>query len=549
MNLIDKAIKLVDPVRALRREHARAKLSVWQNFKNSGYDRSGASTKKKSLKGWGAYSKSPQEDIGDNLDKLRQRSRDLYMSTTLARSAININKINIVGAGLKLKSKIDYESLGLDRNTAEKWEKKTEKEFELWASSKWADTLRLNNFYELQSLALMSWLMNGDVFPIIKNDKIANWMPYSLRLHLVEGDRISTPYKNYRLNSVGKADNGNYIYNGVEVDKNTGAVVAYYLSNQYPGSYIKGIQTEWKRIKSYGDKTGNPNILHIMEAERCEQYRGVPYLAPVIEALKQVSRYTEAELMAAVIQSFFTAFIKYEGPGNEMPFNEIISEEEQMDYIDPNSYELGAGLINVLGEGEDVVFGDPSRPSNGFEPFINAMTKQIGAALDIPYEMLTKAFMSSYSASRAALLEAWKAFRTRRTWFANDFCQPVYELWLSEAIARGRITAPGFFNDPAVKKAWSKAEWIGPAPGQVDPVKEVTAAIIRIENGLSSREREAMELNGTNWEDNINQLIRERELLEKATGNNQGEGVQNSVKNIMNKIIEKEIERSVTEID
>ena len=79
---------------------------------------------------------------------------------------------------------------------------------------------------------------------------------------------------------------------------------------------------------------------------------------------------------------------------------------------------------------------------------MTALAKYVGAALEIPVEVLTKNFVSSYSASRAALLEAWKAFRMRRSWIAADLCQPVYELFLSEAIARGRIHAPGFFLDP-----------------------------------------------------------------------------------------------------
>lgn len=146
------------------------------------------------------------------------------------------------------------------------------------------------------------------------------------------------------------------------------------------------------------------------------------------------------------------------------------------------------------------------------------MTKYIGAALEIPYELLTKSFTASYSASRAALLEAWKAFRMRRTWFANDFCQPVYELWLSEAVARGRIIAPGFFNDPAKKKAWCRADWNGPAPGQIDPTKEVEAAIKRVEQGFSTREKETIELTGGDWDKNIEQVARENELLRKAQG-------------------------------
>ena len=37
----------------------------------------------------------------------------------------------------------------------------------------------------------------------------------------------------------------------------------------------------------------------------------------------------------------------------------------------------------------------------------------------------------------------------RREWLADDFCRPCYEVWMSEAVARGRIYAPGFFQNPA----------------------------------------------------------------------------------------------------
>lgn len=530
MNIVDKAIAFVSPRIALKREMARTRLSFMRDLKNSGYDQSGASTQKKSLKGWTAVSKSPQEDIDANLHTLRQRSRDLYMSSPLGVSAIKINRTNVIGGGLKLKAKIDYEILGLTREQAERWEKNTEREFALWAESKWCDALRLSNFYELQQLALISWLMNGDAWGLIKYEDPTSWMPYGLRIHLIEADRISTPEMGQitssfimtKSNTVGEAENGNTIYNGVEVDSN-GTVVAYYICNQYPNSNIKGYKKEWVRVEAFGQRTGNPNILQIFEQERCEQYRGIPYLTPVIEALKQITRYTEAELTAAVVQAFFTAFIKYEGPKTEIPFGEVIPEEQQVDQPDPTTYELGAGTINVLGPNEDVVFADPKRPGSGFEGFVNNITKQIGAALEIPHELLTKNFMASYSASRAALLEAWKAFKMRRTWFSSDFTQPIYELWLAEAVARGRINAPGFFNDPIIRKAWARAEWIGPAQGQIDPTKEVEAAIMRVKQGFSTRERETYELTGGNWDDNIDQITRENELLAKANSVQQKE--------------------------
>jgi lambda family phage portal protein len=498
-------------------EISKAKVNVMRSFNNSGYSESGASRNKKALKGWDSTSRTPLEDIDFNLDLLRQRSRSLYMSAPIATSAIKTQRTNVIGSGLKLKCKIDYEFLGITKEVAEKWEKNTEREFELWAKSVWCDTQRLNNFYELQQLALMSWLINGDGFTIIKHTDRKPWMPYSLRLHLIEGDRVCNPNTSLMTSAnqtTAKAANGNKIYNGIEIDKD-GAVTAYHICNQYPNSNIQNEAKKWQRVDAYGELTGEPNILHLMESERCEQYRGVPYLAPVIETLKQITRYTEAELMAAVVQSFFTAFIKVDTPKNELPLGNMIPIEEQIE-TDANSYELGAGTINVLGPNEDVVFGDPTRPSSGFDPFVTAMSKHIGAALEIPFELLTKSFMASYSASRAALLEAWKAFRMRRTWFADDFCQPVYELFLSEAVALGRINAPGYFNDPSIKKAWCNANWNGPSPGQIDPVKEVNAATLRVEQGYSTRERETIELTGGNWDENIVQIKRENQLLNDA---------------------------------
>ena len=138
--------------------------------------------------------------------------------------------------------------------------------------------------------------------------------------------------------------------------------------------------------------------------------------------------------------------------------------------------------------------------------------------MEIPYEILIMAFSSNYSASRAAILEFFKVVKMYRAWFVADFCQPIYEEWLSEAVAKGRIKAPGFFTDPIIKDAYCSAEWTGPSAGQLDPTKEVEAAEKRVQGGYSTREREARELTGTDFYKNIKQRKREEELLKEVTG-------------------------------
>lgn len=487
---------------------------------NRGYSDAGASYTKKATKGFLADSGHPAEDINENLLILRQRSRMLYMAAPVATAALKRQRTNVVGNGLRLKSTINREVLGMSPEAAEEWQKRTEAEFALWAERKNAcDATGVNDFYGMQQLVMLSWPMSGDAFALIKRYPFTRLLPYSLRLHLLEADRVRTPTADGGvsfLTTTGKADNGNTIFDGVEVN-GSGQVVAFYVANTYPYQSTT-VPTEFQRVEAYGRATGLPNILHIMDSERPEQYRGVPYLAQVIEPLLQMRRYTEAELMAAVVQSFFTAFVKTEAGSNDMPINEVGGDGVEEVSRDPNEYEMGPGTINMLDPGEDISFSSPTHPNTGFDVFMRAMCEQVGAALEIPADLLLMSFNSSYSASRAALLEAWKAFRMRREWLVKDFCRPVYELWMTEAVALGRIIAPGFLTDPLIRQAYLQSEWIGPSQGQLDPTKEVSAAVTAIENGLSTRSAEAIKLNGSEYAANVDKLILENARLRDANG-------------------------------
>ncbi len=498
-----------------------------------GYSEAGASLTRRALKGFIPNSGSAKEDIDRNNYTLRQRGRMLYMASPVATSAINTNRTKVVGFGLTLKSSVKREILGLSPEAVQAWQQKTEAEFNMWASKKQnCDALGINNFEGMQQLALKAWLMSGDVFALIKRYEKTSDAPYSLRIHLIEADRVSTPTDSAvflpfpRFVEGENKATGNRIFDGVEVGKN-GEIVAYHIRKNHSGmpSLDKG---EWVRVEAYGAKTGMPNILQIMESERPEQYRGITYLAQVIEPLLQLRRYTESELMAALVQSFFTAWIKTRTDPAEIPMNEtgagdivgIPGEEPEDISYSENEYEMGPGTVTHLEEGEDIVFGSPNIPTAGFESFVKTISRLVGSALEIPYEVLLKEFNSSYSASRAALLEAWEAFKMRRQWFVDDFCQPVYELWLAEAVALGRVKAPGFFDDPMIRAAWSEARWIGPVQGQIDPTREAKAAIMLVDRGFKTHEQVTRELGGGAWENNAEQLQRENELLRAAGGGN-----------------------------
>lgn len=546
MSLLDKVMYGVAPGRLEKRMIARENIhKMERNIKlhdangkiidlinpsaggheatNSGYSHGGASRKRKWAKLYDSKSGSAKEDIEKNRKLLRERSRDLSMNSPLGAAAVGTVRTNCIGQGLLPKPRIDYEFLDISKEEARELEKKIRNEFSLWAESTLCDNNDQNNFYELQQIAFMDWLRNGEEFVLIKYGEELSYMPYQLRLKLVEADRISTPgsldgdYDGF--DEVKK--NGSRIVNGVEISKD-GKVEAYYISSKYPNEDSFGDKTDWKRVVKRGKETGNPNILHIFNAERAEQYRGVPFLAPVIESVKQLSRYTEAEIMAAVLNSMFAIFITTENVADINGFGGDDEEEDddsgQREDAEDDDINVGTGTVHFLKTGEGVQAVSVRHPSQNFDGFTKAMAKYIGAALEISPEVLLKEFKNNFSASKGAMNESWRAFKMRRKWFVDDFCQEVYMLWLSEAVSKGRIHAPGFFNNPMIRKAYSNCRWNGPTQGQIDPGKEVKAAAQRVKEGFTTREDECAAMNGSDFEDNVRTLEKENQMLRMANG-------------------------------
>ena len=187
-NFIDRCFEAVAPVHAVRRSAARTALQ----FLNSGYGNYGANLTKKSMRGWEYHGGSSKEDIEDNIDVLRQRSRDAYMGVPVAASALKTLRTNVVAGGLMPAPQIDGAFLGLSAEQTEELQEKIIREFSLWADTPECDMDGLGNFYKLQQLAYLGYLMNGDAFAALPMCEQVG-QPYGLRVRVMEADRICSP--------------------------------------------------------------------------------------------------------------------------------------------------------------------------------------------------------------------------------------------------------------------------------------------------------------------------------------------------------------------
>jgi lambda family phage portal protein len=362
-----------------------------------------------------------------------------------------------------------------------------------------------SNFYDLQDLVLRGMLESGDDFTVMPDGERTPTMPYALRLQVIEADRVGNP--------AGAVDSAT-VAGGIKFE--AGRPVACHIYDRHPGALVFDANSglfngQWF---DFVGRSGRRRVLHHFKQLRPEQPRGIPDLAPVMQLFRDLSTYKDAEIKAAVVSAFLTLIIETPAGGNPAPvFGNAVTAQPQQNH---DEIAMGPGSVIGLQAGEKATSVNPMRPNPQFGAFVDAILHQLGAGSFLGSEMLMKRYNTSYTAARAAFLDAWKHLLDLRTRVIRTFCQPVVETWMAEAVAIGRVPAPGFFADPMLRWAYTRAAWIGDSQGSLNPKDEVAALVAAIDARLVTRERAEWELFGTDWSESFDTKKSEEDRLRAA---------------------------------
>lgn len=465
-----------------------------------------ASREARELRQWHPTLASPDADLWGELDTIVARQRDIVRNHGLASGAIQTLVDNVIGTGFRLAPKPNGRVLGWDRDKGREWARDVAAKFRTWATSKTFDVAGELNLASMTSLVFRTGLMHGEALalPYYLERPGAMWRTC---LQPIDPDRLGTP--------LGKTADPN-VRLGVEVDQ-YGGPSAYWITKRHPfdiSSANYGMN-EWERIPARTE-FGRRRVLHINDKERTGQTRGKPIMSSVLPQFRMLSDYQRNEMKSAIVNSMIAAFIKSPMSGeqlldvfggtpgdNEGAFKKYQTQRNGWDTS------LEGGAIIPMFPGDELQSFNSGRPNAVYRDFCETVSRQMGVALNLPYELFMKDFSkTSYASVRAALMEAWRFFTGRRKWMCDNWLQEVYELWLEEAVNRGIVVAPGFYE---LRQAYCEAEWIGSAEGYVDPVREIQAAESRIRVGVSTLEKEAAR-QGMDWEENAHQRADELKL-------------------------------------
>lgn len=472
-NFIDEVIYVFAPIYGQKRKAARYVFSYQSAIAN------------RLRSDWilGA-SESADSQLLPVLDVLRNQSRELRRNNGIISGILNTFTTHIVGHGISYYPQLNEKYLGLTK------EQKTDLEYrikKIWkAHSKHLDLTGRLHFREIQHLIIRKILEDGEIF-LIRHYRERPYAPLGLCFEIVEADRVETPPD---------VSANKDIRRGIELNKD-GEPVKYYILKTHPGDSFG--KQEFVPIPARDEK-GNPLVFHLYWQLRPGQTRGEPWFTPILNLMYDLSRYREAEIVAARIAACFAAFIKSENA----PFYQARAEEENSQRVE----QLYPGMIEYLRPGEDVVVADPKRPNPNLDKFVEQILREIGASLGLPYELVMKDFSkTNYSSARAAINEAIKFFKYWQVWLIDYFCQPVLEFVLEEAWAKNLLPIPDFMER---KDEYCSATWTPPGWRSVDPLKESNAKKINLMYGTTTLADIAAE-EGKDWEELLEQQKREQE--------------------------------------
>ena len=355
--------------------------------------------------------------------------------------------------------------------------------------AKKADLTGRQSLSSLQRLAVRQVFETGEALFTVRRIKRKR-AAFRLAIKAIDPARLGAGFRT--------SFEGREIRKGVEIDQNE-TPVAYWITNKRGSGLPREV-----RITAH-DSKGRPNVLHVYEPERPGQSRGKPRLTPVLNLFHDLSKYREAEVIAARVAACIAAFVTRPDPMEGMDRSTVagVNTPQSNDRL----RSLAPGLIEYLGNGEKIESFIPGRPNADANSFIMGLVRQIGAALGLPYELVVKDFsQTNYSSARAALLEARRFFSIWQQLLAEKFMQPLWEMLLAEAVDDGLLTAPGFYR---FHDEWCACRWVSPGWKWVDPWKEVKAADQAVASELSTLADENAAL-GRSWEEVADQRHRER---------------------------------------
>ena len=406
--------------------------------------------------------------------RLFARAKRAFDTDPYARSCVNVLQSQIIGNGITPRHKPQDENgneiPGLGKVLDNLWERFSD---EMLRPSH-------DSFIDLQRKFISNCCISGGLFVNYVPAPKKNLLPFAFQL--IDQSYIEFSHDNFAMPSAPM------IYNGVEINE-FGEPQKYYFQDL----------VTWIFFNMPAD-----NMIHCYEKWHCNQFIGIPWLAPVLTTLWDLSQLQEDRIIASRIQATIALWVKedskFPGSGNKTGPNNQVSWSP-------------ASIIKTPTKPEVVQSTDNIRET--LQAMIELYLYQVSSGMGISYqEMCADTQGSSFSASRTVTSDRRRHYKTKQQFVVRALCQPINKQFVKWAFLAGLIPGKSIvdFNDNAwgyCHTKWTPDRW-----DFVDPLKDMNSLIVQSDKGWLSDEG-FCELTGEDRDDLYTTLAEEKKEKDK----------------------------------
>lgn len=407
------------------------------------------------VRGWEPGNAAVNALLVGSSDGLRSKSRDAVRRNPWAKNAVDSYVANAIGSGIVPQSK--HPDPKVRSAITELWQRWTDE----------SDADGITDFYGQQTLACRESIEGGECLARLRPRRMADGLTVPLQIQLLEAEHLPT-WKNE------DRENGFTVRAGIEFNA-IGKRVAYWLYPKHPFEILNTVNmADPSRVPAEG-------VLHLYQPLRAGQHRGQPWLTVALPHLYDLQKYDEAENLRKQLAAMMAFFVEDQNP--ESP---LFPGDGDPDDDGVPTQGLEPGSMITLPAGKTIKISEPADVGGMYSQFMAVQLRKIAACLGVTYEQLTGDLTGvNYSSIRAGLLE----FRRRVEQFQHQvmvfqFCRPTWKAWIEAAVLAGELNALDYSRRP---EAYLSVEWRPQAWPWVDPLKDIEAQVLAIDNLLTSR--------------------------------------------------------------
>lgn len=402
--------------------------------------------------------RSINTELRGDLDALRRRSRDLTKNEPLGRRFISLVVKNVCGStGFRMQSKVvEGEAQDDAANKA------IEKAWKEWGLAENCDIANQLCFCDIEQLLIKTIARDGEALIRLHQGATNS---FNFAIQILDIERLNT-FLNRESSSTQNA-----IVMGVEIDEN-GKALWYHIITRMIGR---------DPLTRAAERIPASEIMHLYMTDNTEQMRGIPWMHASMVRIHHLKGFEEAAIIASRVGASKMGF--FQSPEGDPAPIEDGKDEEGVPFT-----EASPGQFGMLPEGYSFVPFNPDYPHAIYEPFVKATKRDISSGIDVAYHSLANDLEGvNFSSIRSGTLDERDGWMLIQGWFIRQFLNPIFKMWISSALLSGAITMPSGLALPAAKlKKFEAHEFMGRRWQWVDPLKDINASVIAINNGLSS---------------------------------------------------------------